>query len=296
MVELVDQGLSKHWAIAPIVSGGAVLTYCVFVLTNRETGREHQLHVGGAGLQTPGVSTAGGPPSYSLFETDIPVNFEAFNGVGARITSANIGVFYGYSIVYLRIWKGEAYASDGMAYVRMTGGSFMVMPAGSVVHGVTVLTYGSGSRLGTVPLLLTPSPEEEFAPRAWVKYQIIPKLPRGAILPDDVLFDFDKDTINPHAKRTLLFVADLLNNRSKLGVRIEGHTDSIGSTSYNMDLSLRRARAVQRWLVEHKVYKARDFMVIGHGEYRPVAPNQWSNRIDNPEGRRRNRRVEIIFE
>jgi len=37
------------------------------------------------------------------------VNFEAFNGVGARITSANIGVFYGYSIVYLRIWKGEAY-------------------------------------------------------------------------------------------------------------------------------------------------------------------------------------------
>jgi len=178
----------------------------------------------------------------------------------------------------------------------MTGGSFMVMPAGSIVHGVTVLTFGSGSRLGTVPLLLTPSPEEEFAPRAWVSStRLSPSCPAEQSC-RMTYSSTSTRTINPHAKRTLLFLADLLNNRSKLRVRIEGHTDSIGSTSYNMDLSLRRARAVQRWLVEHKVYKARDFMVIGHGEYRPVAPNQWSNRIDNPEGRRRNRRVEIIFE
>jgi OOP family OmpA-OmpF porin len=70
-------------------------------------------------------------------------------------------------------------------------------------------------------------------------------------------------------------------------VRVEGHTDWIGSEEYNQALSVRRAEAVYRYLVNRGVEPER-FTVEGFGKSRPIASN------DTEAGRAQNRRVELI--
>ena len=75
----------------------------------------------------------------------------------------------------------------------------------------------------------------------------------------DVLFDFDKADILPKAETVLGQVADLLRQKAKCGVRIEGHTDGKGSPAYNQKLSVRRADAVKTWLLKQPDLKRISF-------------------------------------
>lgn len=113
-------------------------------------------------------------------------------------------------------------------------------------------------------------------------------------LPADILFDFDKDQLRPGAETTLRQAAELIRKSAKGAVRIEGHTDAKGKDAYNLALSQRRARSVQKWLVDEGRVNVR-FDVQGFGKSRPTAPNTKSDGSDDPEGRQRNRRVEIVF-
>jgi outer membrane protein OmpA-like peptidoglycan-associated protein len=108
-------------------------------------------------------------------------------------------------------------------------------------------------------------------------------------LSGSVLFDFDRADIRSDAERTLGEVAAVLAAYQKRRVRIEGHTDAIASDAYNQTLSERRAQAVKGWLAAHGVPEGR-MTAVGHGESQPVADN------GTPEGRQRNRRVEIVIE
>jgi outer membrane protein OmpA-like peptidoglycan-associated protein len=114
-------------------------------------------------------------------------------------------------------------------------------------------------------------------------------------LPADVLFDFDKSDIRHSAEPALKQAADLLRRQARGTVEIDGHTDSKGTPAYNQKLSQRRAESVRRWLVEREGLTRTRFMTRGFGATRPVAPNTKPDGSDNPEGRQRNRRVEIIF-
>ncbi len=111
----------------------------------------------------------------------------------------------------------------------------------------------------------------------------------------DVLFDFDKAEILPKAETVLDQVADLLRQRAKGTVRIEGHTDGKGSADYNQKLSVRRAEAVKAWLAKQPGLKQIPFATSGYGPTRPVAPNTKPDGSDDPEGRQKNRRVELTF-
>jgi outer membrane protein OmpA-like peptidoglycan-associated protein len=71
-------------------------------------------------------------------------------------------------------------------------------------------------------------------------------------------------------------------------VQIEGHTDSVGSDSYNQALSQRRAESVKRYLLQHFPIESQRLVVRGFGKNRPMASN------DTPEGRGQNRRVEVV--
>ena len=109
----------------------------------------------------------------------------------------------------------------------------------------------------------------------------------------DVLFDFDKADLLPKAEETLQKAADLIKQRNAKGtVRIEGHTDAKGSDAYNQKLSERRADAVKRWFESHGLHE--HFATAGFGAKKPVAPNTKPDGSDDPEGRARNRRVEIV--
>lgn len=111
----------------------------------------------------------------------------------------------------------------------------------------------------------------------------------------DVLFDFDKADILPKAESVLGQVAGLLRQRAKGAVRVEGHTDGKGSPSYNQKLSLRRADAVKAWLMKQEGLGKMQFVTAGFGATRPVAPNTKPDGSDDPEGRQKNRRVELII-
>jgi outer membrane protein OmpA-like peptidoglycan-associated protein len=232
------------------------------------------------------------PPSYTLFETSRAVSFADFDVIGARLTTANIGVFLGYSIVYLTLWDGSAYIDPQLAYIRMAGWAAMV-PGGSVAHGVTKISYGSGARVGTVPLVIGPEPDDVSTSPALSYIRLAAKEGPRLTLPDDLLFDFDSFVIKPSAQTSLLYIADLLNNRRSASVDIEGHTDSVGAPEYNLELSRRRAQAVKDWLVAKGVYRAQEFRVVPYGETQPVAPNRSPDGSDDPHGRRRNRRVVV---
>jgi OOP family OmpA-OmpF porin len=102
----------------------------------------------------------------------------------------------------------------------------------------------------------------------------------------DAFFDFDKSVLKPEAKAKL---DDLVSKTS--GVNLEviiavGHTDSVGSDTYNQSLSVRRSEAVKAYLVSKGVEKNRVY-TEGKGEKQPVADNKTA------EGRAKNRRVEI---
>jgi outer membrane protein OmpA-like peptidoglycan-associated protein len=111
----------------------------------------------------------------------------------------------------------------------------------------------------------------------------------------DVLFDFDKADILPKAQAALKQAAGIIRDKAKGAVRIEGHTDSKGSDSYNQKLSERRAQAVKTWLTEKEGLGTAEFTIKGFGAKKPVAPNKKPDGSDDPEGRQKNRRVEIIF-
>ncbi|MGC4250836.1 MAG: OmpA family protein [Sphingobium sp.] len=111
-------------------------------------------------------------------------------------------------------------------------------------------------------------------------------------LPADILFDFDKATLRPDAAASLQKAAHLIANYPDAPIAVAGHTDARGDDAYNDALSTRRADAVAAWL---KGQTGRAATVQGFGKRKPVAPNVHPDGSDDPEGRQRNRRVEIII-
>ena len=112
----------------------------------------------------------------------------------------------------------------------------------------------------------------------------------------DVLFDFDKATIKPEAATALHNVAEIIKDKGKgRSVRIDGHTDGKGSDAYNQKLSERRADSVRQWLGQKEGLAQVKMTTQGFGASKPVAPNVNQDGSDNPEGRQKNRRVEIVL-
>jgi len=115
-------------------------------------------------------------------------------------------------------------------------------------------------------------------------------------LPDTVLFDFGQSTLKPEAQATLGQLAKVLQSYPHSMVQIHGHTDNVGSHQTNLTLSESRAWAVRTELVQrHEIAETR-FSVKGWGETKQLVPNQFPDGKDDPEGRAKNRRVEVIFD
>ena len=111
---------------------------------------------------------------------------------------------------------------------------------------------------------------------------------RGLIVNmSDVLFDTASFTLKPGAREKLAKVSGILLAHPGLTLQIEGHTDSVGSDEFNQRLSEQRAGSVRDFLAEQGV-QAPSITARGFGKSEPVATN------DTPEGRQRNRRVEIV--
>lgn len=107
----------------------------------------------------------------------------------------------------------------------------------------------------------------------------------------DVLFEFDKATLRAEAKPALDKVLEVLKSYPRASAKIEGHTDGKGDDAYNQKLSVRRADSVRGWLAANGA--SLNMSTRGWGKTKPVAPNTKPDGRDDPEGRQKNRRVEI---
>jgi len=107
-------------------------------------------------------------------------------------------------------------------------------------------------------------------------------------LPEAITFETDSTYVRSSIQTTLVKLANNLNDYPNTSVDVIGHTDSVGSASYNQDLSARRAAAVSGILIRSGVASSR-IRAYGRGETAPIASNA------TVEGRAQNRRVEIVI-
>lgn len=107
-------------------------------------------------------------------------------------------------------------------------------------------------------------------------------------MPQDILFDVDSATLTGSLQNDLRTLAASLNRYPNSTVNVIGHTDSDGEAAYNQALSQRRAQAVSSVLINSGV-AANRLNSVGRGEDQPIATNY------TPEGKRQNRRVEIVI-
>jgi OmpA-OmpF porin, OOP family len=110
----------------------------------------------------------------------------------------------------------------------------------------------------------------------------------GRVVTRGILFDTGSDRIRPESTPTLEEIGGMLRQHGQLRLRIEGHTDSVGSADANQSLSERRAAAVRQHLVQHYGIDEARLEAAGLGQTRPVDSNE------TPEGRQNNRRVELV--
>jgi outer membrane protein OmpA-like peptidoglycan-associated protein len=103
----------------------------------------------------------------------------------------------------------------------------------------------------------------------------------------DVLFDSGKYTLRPLAREKLAKISGIVLGYPSLKLAVEGNTDSVGTESFNQQLSEQRAEGVRSYLTQQGV-PASSTTATGFGKNRPIASN------DTSEGRQQNRRVELI--
>ena len=106
-------------------------------------------------------------------------------------------------------------------------------------------------------------------------------------LDSGILFDVDKYDVRPEAKRALASLATVLKEADVKAFEVDGHTDSDAGDKHNQILSENRANAVKNFLASQGI--TAEITIKGYGKTRPVASN------DTPEGKQKNRRVEIII-
>ncbi len=126
-------------------------------------------------------------------------------------------------------------------------------------------------------------------PVKWTKSKDTVTVYKKFRLPDTI-FEFGQSELSPEVKKALAEIGEIIRKDSKWSyLRVDGHTDSIGSVRYNLDLSLKRAIAVANYLITREGVDPERIFVKGMGKSVPIS----DNRTD--DGRRQNRRFEILF-
>jgi outer membrane protein OmpA-like peptidoglycan-associated protein len=120
----------------------------------------------------------------------------------------------------------------------------------------------------------------------------VEKLPNDVVrvtMTNQTAFDTDSTQIKPGFYSTMDKLADVVVRYNKTALTVVGHTDNVGTDSYNQKLSEQRAVSVARYLEGKRVHSMR-LATAGKGETQPIAPNS------TDAGRQANRRVEIYVE
>lgn len=161
-----------------------------------------------------------------------------------------------------------------------TGGYLIALPSGKN-YGIAVTAQGYLFHSENIDI-----PEQQgFQEVEKDVFMYRPELGQSVIL-RNIFFDFDKATLRPESRIELDRLLGVLIDFPTIKIEISGHTDNIGSSAYNKNLSMKRAKAVVDYLIENGISEDR-LEYVGYGFDRPVATNS------TPEGRQQNRRTEF---
>ncbi|WP_404981094.1 MULTISPECIES: OmpA family protein [Caballeronia] len=120
-------------------------------------------------------------------------------------------------------------------------------------------------------------------------YQPPPPPPEVVTLDSMSLFDSGRAQLKPGSNRALVAALEMIKAHPDKRILVAGYTDNVGGATSNLHLSNARAAALRDWLVDASGIAATQFAIQGYGDTRPIASN------DTPEGRAKNRRVEITL-
>ncbi|MBI5443842.1 MAG: peptidoglycan-associated lipoprotein Pal [Deltaproteobacteria bacterium] len=139
-------------------------------------------------------------------------------------------------------------------------------------------------RAGTQERRVAPPPGTGAAEPAPDRAVASRRTPSGL---ERVYFDFDQATLPPAARQTLATNAEYLRASQGTRILIEGHCDERGTTGYNLALGEKRARAVQRYLMDVGIDPNR-ISIVTYGEEVPLDPRH------REEAWAKNRRAEFV--
>jgi outer membrane protein OmpA-like peptidoglycan-associated protein len=199
--------------------------------------------------------------------------------------------------------KSFAIDSTGRHVIRLTvegeeTGAFCVLMGGSAMPNAKAPNCPAPAE-ETAAAVPAPAPVEvpppPVAPPSPPKsFEVITsKCEERLRVGSDFLFDFDRADVRPEADEAMNEVAQRIAS-AQHKIIIEGHTDGKGTDGYNQGLSERRAAAVRIALVDRGLPGER-LITHGFGKSRPIAPNQYDDGADDPVGRQKNRRVEVVI-
>lgn len=103
---------------------------------------------------------------------------------------------------------------------------------------------------------------------------------------NNIFFDFNKSTLRPNSYKTLNTLLQMMKKNPDMVIEVSGHTDNVGSMSFNQKLSESRAQVVREFLIRNGI-EGKRVGAYGRSFRQPIASN------DTPEGRQLNRRTEI---
>ena len=227
-------------------------------------------------LNTPGLTDMPLPTAMILFSDGL--NTDATNPAAA---AAAIKEMYGSNICIYTVLLGN----DPKGKVTME----QIADAGKCGYATDSTTIGSAQGMDkfvTDVFLEKAPPKPKPVPVPVVMKKPVEKISMTLHFE----FDFDKAIVRPGHYDDAKRIADALNKYSGANAQLEGHTDSMGTDAYNMNLSKRRAESVKRFVVEKYNIKPSRISTVGYGESKPVASN------DTDAGRQRNRRVVVNIE
>jgi OOP family OmpA-OmpF porin len=225
------------------------------------------------------------PNNTDIFRIKLPImrNPDRWATIKGKLVDAKTGQPLGAKIIYERLPDGT---DVGINQSDPTKGEFEIkLPIGHL-YGIRAEAKDYISESQNIDL-------RNIAQDTVINFNFtldpisITPIDSGAkITLNNIFFDFDQVTLKSESFSELNRLVKLMGERGTMTVTIEGHADATGTEQYNLDLSKRRAAAVQKYITGKGVDQAR-VSIAFFGESKPVESNA------TKEGRRKNRRVEF---
>jgi len=220
-----------------------------------------------------------------IFRVKLPIvkNPEPWVTVRGKIVDEN-GNPIAAKIIYERLPDGK---EVGIAQTNPKTGEYEIRLPGGHLYGVRAEAKDKISESQNLDLANVAADQTINQKDFHLEpIKVTPIAENASVTLNNVFFDFDKTALKPESFPELNRIVKIMKERATMEIELDGHTDSVGSDDYNLDLSERRAKAVAKYLIDQGVDKER-VKVMYFGESKPVDDNA------TKEGRKKNRRVEF---